>query len=87
MIARSAACLAAARHATRQLLPPPLAPRSMAAAGEWLLAWWVFSDEAGLLHRGDFRGQFDGSAYYKRAQRGGVRYFPRVESEGRKKLA
>lgn len=56
----------------------------MAAAGEWLLAWWLFRDSSGLLHREDFRGQFDGSAYYRRAQRNGVDYWPQVETEGRK---
>jgi vacuolar protein sorting-associated protein 35 len=55
--------------------------------GEWGLAWWLFRDEAGLLRREDFAGQFDGSAYYRLAQRNGVRYFPRAGTEGSRQQA
>jgi hypothetical protein len=54
----------------------------MAAMGEWGLAWWLFRDGAGLLRREDFRGQFDGSAFYRLAQRNGVQYFPGAGAEG-----
>eukprot|EP00775_Hariotina_reticulata_P008473 gene8473-8656_t len=44
---------------------------SFATAVQWLLTWWLFHDDDGLLRKNDIRGIYDGTAFYRLADRTG----------------
>ncbi len=43
----------------------------MASSGEWLMTWALLRDSTGVLRREDIRGMYDGTAFYRLAERNG----------------
>lgn len=44
---------------------------TFATGFQWLLTWWLFRDDADLLRKNDIRGLYDGTAFYRLADRNG----------------
>ncbi|GLI69969.1 hypothetical protein VaNZ11_014621, partial [Volvox africanus] len=47
----------------------------MASAGEWLMTWALLRDSKGVLRREDMRGMYDGTAFYRLAERNGYKHY------------
>eukprot|EP00877_Chromochloris_zofingiensis_P005194 jgi/Chrzof1/14676/Cz09g11210.t1 len=46
-----------------------------ATAFQWFLAWWLFHDEHWQLRKNDVRGLYDGTAFYRLADRNGSPWY------------
>lgn len=61
----------------------------IASSGEWALTWMIFKDKDGILHREDMRGMYDGTAFYRMAERNGHVHYgmdARVEAVSKHKM-
>ncbi|GFR39849.1 hypothetical protein Agub_g346, partial [Astrephomene gubernaculifera] len=47
----------------------------MAMTGEWLMTWALLRDSTGVLRREDIRGMYDGTAFYRLAERNGYKRY------------
>ncbi|GLC66429.1 hypothetical protein PLESTF_000426300 [Pleodorina starrii] len=47
----------------------------MASAGEWVMTWALLRDSTGVLRREDIRGMYDGTAFYRLAERNGYKHY------------
>ncbi len=55
---------------------PPFTFRSrFATTTEWLFTWWLMRDAKGVLRREDMRGTYDGTAFYRLAERNGYKHY------------
>ncbi|KAG2501800.1 hypothetical protein HYH03_000300 [Edaphochlamys debaryana] len=46
-----------------------------ASTGEWLMTWALLRDDTGVLRREDMRGMYDGTAFYRLAERNGYKHY------------
>ncbi|PNH11858.1 Peroxygenase [Tetrabaena socialis] len=47
----------------------------VASSAEWLLTWALLRDATGVLRREDIRGMYDGTAFYRLAERNGYKHY------------
>ncbi|EFJ43527.1 subunit of Retromer complex [Volvox carteri f. nagariensis] len=47
----------------------------MASSGEWIMTWALLRDSTGVLRREDIRGMYDGTAFYRLAERNGYKHY------------